>query len=299
MVREQAFRFGDRNSLMGIITNPASREKAQALPSVLILNSGLIHRVGPNRLSVRIAREMASLGFTVLRFDFSGIGDSEARTDTLPFAKSSVVEAKQAMDFMNKARGSTRFIVMGICSGADSAYSVALADERVIGIVPIDFYSAPSAAYQMHEYKRRLVRPRSWVKFMTGQSDLWSILKKVPGRLMNRNGNGTTHEIEEPTLAQPVEEFVPGFKKMIDRKVHICLIFSAGSPAFFNYKQLFEAGMKALFTSGQLVLHYLNKSDHGFTLEYNQSLLIDTIRKWILQAILEGTPESEYTTHPS
>ncbi|HEY5972738.1 MAG TPA: hypothetical protein VIT22_12400, partial [Pseudoxanthomonas sp.] len=45
--------------------------------TVVLLNAGLIHRVGPFRLYVRLARELAESGFDVLRFDLPGIGDGQ------------------------------------------------------------------------------------------------------------------------------------------------------------------------------------------------------------------------------
>ena len=55
----------------------------------------------------------------MLRFDLSGIGDCEIRSDNVPFEKSSKSESQQAMDFLTSARGVQEFILMGICSRAD------------------------------------------------------------------------------------------------------------------------------------------------------------------------------------
>lgn len=72
-MREETCVFGSANPLVGIITHP---EIDVGLPTVILLNAGLIHRIGPNRVYVRLARHLAGLGFQVLRFDLSGIGDS-------------------------------------------------------------------------------------------------------------------------------------------------------------------------------------------------------------------------------
>ena len=74
---EEVTRFGSNGSLVGILSRPMRSNRN--LPAILLLNAGLVHRVGPNRIYVRLARHFAALGFSVLRFDFSGIGDIHDR----------------------------------------------------------------------------------------------------------------------------------------------------------------------------------------------------------------------------
>ena len=42
----------------------------------VFLSAGLLHRVGPHGLHVRLARELAQMGFSSLRVDLAGTGDS-------------------------------------------------------------------------------------------------------------------------------------------------------------------------------------------------------------------------------
>src|SRR5215472_19382863 len=80
---EEAVQFGSLRSLAGIVSSTS--EKNEDKPGVILLNPGIVHRVGPGRIYVKIARALAAKGFVVLRFDFSGIGDSAARHDSLRF----------------------------------------------------------------------------------------------------------------------------------------------------------------------------------------------------------------------
>ena len=54
---EQTFRFGDNEGLIGTVTLPEDGRRADV--AVLWLNSGVIPRVGPHRLHVRLARAVA------------------------------------------------------------------------------------------------------------------------------------------------------------------------------------------------------------------------------------------------
>src|SRR6266699_5140047 len=137
-MREEAVLFGEVKSLMGILTDPPMRNGNHAKPAVILLNPGIVHRVAPGRIYVRMARALAAMGFVVLRFDFSGIGDSAVRYDHLPFDKSAVRETQDAMHFLQAKKGIERFILLGGCSGARVALQTACCDQRVIGTLLIN-----------------------------------------------------------------------------------------------------------------------------------------------------------------
>src|SRR5262245_46637148 len=99
-MREEAIRFGARQELIGVVTAPD--QPVESLPAVLFLNAGLIHHVGPSRLYVRLARRLTALGFVTLRFDFSGIGDSGARTDALSIEQAFFADMRHAMNYLKE-----------------------------------------------------------------------------------------------------------------------------------------------------------------------------------------------------
>ena len=70
---ELAVMFGRSGTLLGILTRPLPHVRKR-LPAIVVLNTGIAHRVGHNRMYVTLARELASRGHTVFRFDLSGIG---------------------------------------------------------------------------------------------------------------------------------------------------------------------------------------------------------------------------------
>lgn len=114
----------------GILT-PAHGTSNRA--AVVLFNAGLIHRCGPQRFHVDLARRLAARGFHVLRFDLPGIGDGLS----VP-ALSPADAAVRALDAVQAATGVSHFIVGGICSAADLGWRVAVADERVRGVLMVD-----------------------------------------------------------------------------------------------------------------------------------------------------------------
>ena len=69
--------------LIGMLHRP---ESADARRAVVVLVGGPQYRVGSHRQFVLLARELCRRGIAVLRFDFSGMGDSdgEHRASSMP-----------------------------------------------------------------------------------------------------------------------------------------------------------------------------------------------------------------------
>ena len=51
--------FGAQHALFGILTEACDREVEGEFPGIIMLNAGGLHRIGPNRLSVTMARRLA------------------------------------------------------------------------------------------------------------------------------------------------------------------------------------------------------------------------------------------------
>jgi len=181
--------FGDESPLVGIITEPDTGVR-ENVPVFLFLNAGLDHRVGPNRLYVTLARRLVEAGVASLRFDFSGIGDSPVSRSLDASADRGVNEARQAMNFLERSVGAEAFVPLGICSGADIAFALARADERVAGAVLINPTTIPSAhteeqsqeawrRAQAHHHGSRLGDWKSWTRVLTGRSDLPGLFRST------------------------------------------------------------------------------------------------------------------------
>ncbi|HHO68021.1 MAG TPA: alpha/beta hydrolase, partial [Gammaproteobacteria bacterium] len=73
-MKERVVTFGPERNLVGVLTQPD--QVRPDLPVLVFLNAGLLHRVGPYRMHVDLARQLAARGYASLRFDLSGRGDS-------------------------------------------------------------------------------------------------------------------------------------------------------------------------------------------------------------------------------
>jgi len=281
---EKAVLFGKTKSLVGIIAEPTSRPEGDCLPAIIILNAGFVHRVGPNRLHVKIAREMATVGHLVLRFDFSGIGDSEISGDNIPFEERTLLEVQQAMDYLGATRNIQDFILVGICSGADIAFRTACCEPRVIGMIGINgYYLDRRVVQQMNPhiknstqkryYSSRLLDYRSWWRLITGKSDFRSIVRFLVIRLKGL--------VARDILAQPETDLPERWDLMRQRSVDVLLIYSEGSMALDAFHLALKEKLGKFATSGKLKVEIIGHSDHVFTLLSSQEMLIGLLRQWV------------------
>lgn len=279
MIKEKIFQFGAERSLVGILSEPPQSAGRERNSAVVLLNSGLLHRVGPNRLHVEMARGLAEMGFFAFRFDFSGIGDSRPRRDGLAFDKSSIQETRQALDLLEKNAGIQRFILTGICSGADVAFFTAQEDLRVSAIAPIDLFTHFTRGYMLHAYRKRLFSVRSWGNLLRGQSDLLRFLKKASVEVAAADP-GTAAANPSPQYAP--QTWLTGFHNLIERKIPQLLIYSNGSPAYYNFNKFFRPALASRRQTAPIRVIHFSRSDHGFTLTHSREQLIETMRRWLI-----------------
>ena len=141
---ETVVHLGGATPLIGVATQPDGDSNGLG---VVFLNAGFTHHVGPQRMYVDFARRLAQQGYTSLRFDYSGLGDSPRRTQATTFDERALDEAVVAIDYLEASFGVSRCVLFGLCWGGDNALRVAAIDPRVLGVVAVDPYSVISLRY--------------------------------------------------------------------------------------------------------------------------------------------------------
>jgi len=273
-VNEKALLFGRSKALVGIVTTPTPEASRVDAPGVVILNAGLLHRVGPNRIHVQMARSLAEQGFPVLRFDFSGIGDSRPREGAAPTADSVVEDIREALDFMQGATGLGRFLLVGICSGADVALFAAMREPRVVGAALIDGYYASSPGFVVTHYLRRLFSLRAWFRLLTGQSGVWSFVIDALSAPRGRESPPPADRSKDyPTIA----EYREWVRSAIARGVALLLVYTEGSPSLYHYRR----SLRQRMPRGRISVEHFDGSDHVFTLRTSQERIVRVISSWM------------------
>ena len=258
-------RFGSDGHLVGLLTAPELDHPSPRV-AVIILNAGVIHRVGPHRLHVNLARRLGTSGIPSLRFDLSGIGDSGPVAGAPSFKESAVLDVKSAMDWLGRARAVDHFVLFGLCSGADNGLATASADERVVGLVLLDPPVYATMRARVRKLRARLPRladPRAVAA--------WA------ARLMRRRDQPARSEggREKPSLA----EYRALLTSLVDRGISILAVFSGALREGYNHPdQLFEWFPEL---RGRIDRVFFPAANHTYTEVEAQEALVTAVSTWI------------------
>lgn len=267
-MRERVHTFGDHGNLVGVYTPAADADRER--PTVVYLTAGLLHRVGPNRLHVELARELAAVGYPGFRFDMTGIGDSAALR-SLPSGLDRYAEdIREALDFLAAEHGSRTFVLAGLCSGADYAHIGAVADERVVGAVLLDGYGYPTRESRVRHYAPKLADPRKVAGFLVRRAR----------RHITRDGvkSGEPVDVFARELP-PRDDVARDLAGLARRGVRMYFVYSGGQ-TYVNYRGQLRDMFPDIDTSSFHV-DYLPHTDHTFMLGADRTEVRDRIRAWL------------------
>jgi alpha-beta hydrolase superfamily lysophospholipase len=302
-LRERAVRISLQPDLFGILSEPRD-SSAPDLPLVLIVNAGSCYRVGPNRLYVSLARQLAARGFRCLRLDLCGLGDSitpDLDRENDPYPATAFRDIGLVLNYLRTQHGVSRVVLMGLCSGAYAALQSAaqLSDPALVESVlinPLTFFwkegmsieADPAARLRSsHDYMASAWQPGKWLKMLTGRSKLgiagalrmlvdhWR-LRKPSGRASTKDHGPAPYAF--PT--HPPREDLPGDLARLEKAGrHVACFFATTDP---GYRILtFYAGKKvnAMRRSGRMSVRFMDGADHTFSRR--------TARQALAQALID------------
>lgn len=257
---ESMHRFG--TGLVGVLHRPAG---VTADVAVLLLNAGLVDRSGPFRNYVRLGRSLAQAGFAVLRFDQSGVGDSPV--SRMAAAERRMRELSAAMTLVAAETGATRFVLAGICAGADDAFVVAGDDPRVAGAVLIDGLAYRTRGFWWRYYLRHRLDPRRWLGFLRAHRHL-----RVPE---------PAGDIDDFRDFPAREDAATRLQDLVRRDVRLLMLFTGGSYTYFNHVGQAAEALGPAAGASQVQVAYWPDCDHTFYLERDRQRLATAFIGWM------------------
>ena len=120
------------NQLFAILRRPVDNKPKVC---VVMLNSGMQNRVGPQRLYWKFAQQVASHEIAVLRVDLAGVGDSQSDIYETHFDTHNKKDVSAAIDYVLSLWPDVTVVLQGLCAGSRVAFKAAAADKRVAGIL--------------------------------------------------------------------------------------------------------------------------------------------------------------------
>jgi dienelactone hydrolase len=293
---DEPLTFGTKHPLFGIYTPGAAGGAANSdTPFVVLTNAGTVHRIGPHRLYVGLARRLANAGLPVLRLDLSGIGDSLAAgtdVENLCYPKSALFDLKEAMDALEARFGARRFVIAGLCSGGDLAFQLGQKDPRVRGAIlmnPRTFCVHDLELVDAYEHARyyqgSLRRLGSWKKLLRGDVDLYRAARLMLPRIpeLARARLGALVELLSRRKAA-VNDVPAALQKMADSGVETLLLATENDPGVAYVDAHFGRAMRALDQVAGFRREYVRGTDHTFTARWAQAHVQDLVADHLAKA---------------
>lgn len=281
-MNESVICLGPSGSLVGVYTEPAGSIEGD-LPAIILLNAGITHRSGPFRLHVEVARRIGSLGYSSVRVDLAGIGDSANRGDDVPEREGTLTDARFVMDFLEAQAGIKRFVLFGLCSGADDSHQIAMRDSRVCGIIALDAFAYPSVLrLSLRQVVRLAGHPRHVYQKATAALRSCSMGRLLLGAPPSVIAD-TKREERFQTLQRdfpPQDRVAAEIKALLDRGVHSLYLYSGGYK-LYNYTRQFFDDFPNVRHNRHVEVEYFKDADHTYLLLADRERLIDRVEQWL------------------
>jgi len=272
--------------LFGILNRPVAPRAG--LPAVVLLNAGCVPRMGPHRQYVPLARQWAGLGFSVLRLDLSGIGDSPVAAggeENLTYPPGGLEDVEQALSWLSHETGAQRFVLVGLCSGADIAFSAAAHDPRVSGIVmmnPRTFCVHDLGMVESFKgarwYQDSMKRKDSWLKLLRGEVDLVRVARAVAPKAARMIGRKMRR-----LVAHGEDHSVPAqLRALCERGLDVFLVVAPHDPGIDYVDANFASGMRALGMVPGFERATIDGTDHTFTALWAQRRVAELITEHLV-----------------
>lgn len=285
-VLEHALCFGPEGGQFAIVTEPThdTRKRREA---IVVMNAGAVHRIGPNRMWARMARDWAAAGYVVMRFDAPGLGDSRprpGRDENLTYEVDPVPYIEDALAVLRE-RKKDRFVALGLCSGAFAAFHAALRAQgmsRVVLVNPQTFHWKEGQSLEVAKrkndaaaryYGKVAFSGRSWKKALRGEVDLRNVAKVI----VRKAGALAASRVVElvPALAPKREHDIAGeLTAIAARKVSVLMVFSDADPGRdYVAGELGSRRTKRMMEAGVFSITIVDGADHTFTPVWSQDEL--------------------------
>jgi alpha-beta hydrolase superfamily lysophospholipase len=288
---EQAVFMGAER-LFGIVTTPVPGQGAHPpTTAVMLLNSGAVHHIGPNRLYVTLARRWAAQGLVVLRLDLSGLGDSAPRAgeeENIVYSKRANEDVRAAMEFLTSEYGITDIHAIGLCSGGYHGFKSAVAGaplRTVVSINPLTFnwkegtslaFPEYRVAQDVMRYKTNAFQWASWKKLLTGGVDIPELLQVLLRRAVSVTTNFVKDVAHRLSIPLP-DDLGTELAALSKRDVNLLFVFANGEPGIDLLKSGGGYVVQRLRAHRKLDIQMIDGADHTFTSRWTREQLVEVL----------------------
>ena len=286
VLMEEPLQFGAGGRLVGILTMPSvPPRKAQELPVFVYLSAGLLHRVGPYRLHVHLARELAQMGFTSLRVDLAGSGDSPRRPG-LTYPQSVAADFEEISGVLESRLGRLPLVLAGLCSGAHSAIRLTPEAPQIVGMVLLDPICFPDDGFRARAVIQKYTNPARYIAWLKHRFKNLTIPRG--GRHEDdhfsealRPEDSLIREQLAAAWGDPTrEQLRRAFESIRERRGRVLSVFTHSALAYYN-----QAGQLGRIVGVEGYQQFCTElfwpqAQHTFPLYLHRRRLIEEIKTW-------------------
>jgi pimeloyl-ACP methyl ester carboxylesterase len=171
----------------------------------------------------------------------------------------------------------SRFILVGLCSGADHAVLYSRTDPRVAGLVLMDPTMPPTARYYFHYVVQRLGRLGSWLSVAAGRSGLMRLLLAHLKHRVRPQGALEGLTLQNLKFSPYLAEC---YRTAAERGIEMLSVFTSVSARQTYRDQILDAFPK-IAAHEALRLEFFEDSDHVFSADKDRASLVTLIADWL------------------
>lgn len=292
---EKAIQFGSKNNLFGVISEPDKYYKRRT--ALILLNTGMDHKAGSRRLNVKLARRLAVQGYSVLRFDLSGIGDSAQLCQGMPKIEQVNEDIGSAISMLKEDFGISSLIVYGVCTGADFAYRTILTRSDLSGAILVNGNYLPTDnrrkyremaknQYRSNQVLHKAVfQPFRWKRLFTGKiplsaKDIYSMARRAfIGKPKLENTSDSSENLDD---------IVSGWDTLHRKNAKIEIVYSDNDVRYEQFK-IAHAGYLQRKNYRNISIEIIQRADHTFACTEAQETFINRVTNWLIRNAPECT----------
>lgn len=272
---------------------------------LICLNTGLNDMVGWHRIQVKTARYLSAQGYNIIRYDDTGIGDSDGI-----IKEESIVEiftqietglfvenANAVAEFVSNKFINHKIIFLGFCGGGLTGIYSATSNKIIDGVITIgapvtlsskEYYNKQdpwAVGKNIEKYRSKLFNLKAWFRFFTFRGEYRTVFNSIyffVKHKMHGAYDNSTSGSEEKSVNLNLK-FIAVFTKYLKRKIPTLFFYAENDSATWEFKKYFLNKFKAEHFGKNKNNTFVEapKANHILSSRDSQGLLNKEIHCWI------------------
>ena len=290
-------------TLRGILHSPENNSPRDAKHLVIFPNGGVMGSEGDYRAHVSMARQLTNGGYHVLRFSPAGLGYSDG--DIQDCSQKNLYNQIENELFVADIRSAVRFAktsddfssitLSGVCGGAISSFLAAAEIDEVGYVMPIGIpvildddsqdYSKRILALDKHYvfrmYLDKILSPRSWLRFLSGRSDISTIKSTVMAFFRGKDSYLGGGDDKSKFRENPL--FFKAAKKIFKKRKKVFFIFGDSDGFWWEFQKLFLKRHYDGKKETPFDLYVAHRANHMLSIPEMQSDVAEKMLSWMIR----------------